>query len=139
MSIKEIRDMLNIGRKLNREIIQLRIAKEKAFNLACSTVSDIGNEKVQTSSENSTERKFVEYSDYSAALDKRLRELLRYRKSMLDMIYRVNNTTYRTLLIARYINCMSWEKVAETMNYDVSWIHRMHHNALAALKEKCGD
>lgn len=123
------------GRKLQREVEQLKIAKSEAFQLACGMSVDYTNVKVQTSSGNGTETRFAAYSEYARLLDEKVEELLTYRVKMLEQIKRVENSTYRTLLISRYINCKTWESIADDMLYDVRHVHRLHGAALRNFKD----
>ena len=43
-----------------------------------------------------------------------------------EMIEKLNDSIQRTLLIARYINCETWEIIAEDMMYDIRHIYRIH-------------
>lgn len=117
-----VKEWLKNGRNLNFEIQALREARNRALNAAVGGAVDYGAERVQTSSGNGTERLFVEYSRYSAELERRIAELEDYRAEMLRLINKVSNTTYRTLLIEYYINCKSWEDVAESLERDLSWV-----------------
>ena len=129
-----VKEWLNKGRKLNIEIAELEKAKENAFNLACGGSAVGGGEKVQTSRGNSTEGKFSAYAQYSADMDNRLKELYTYQRKMLKLINHVDDSTYRALLTARYINCETWEQIAIDMNYSyVHIVHRLHPQALDAI------
>lgn len=123
------------GRKLNYEVEQLKTARREALQLACGISVDYSVERVQTSTDNSIERKFVAYSEYSRLLDEKVEELITYRMMMLKLIKELGDSTYRTLLIARYINCKTWEEIAEDMGYDVRHIHRLHGAALQKFKD----
>lgn len=125
-----VKEWLKKGRRLNIEIAELEKAKENAFNLACGGSGVSGGEKVQTSRENSTEGKFSAYAQYSADMDNRLKELYTYQRKMLKLINRVDDSTYRALLIAYYVNCKPWEQIAEEHNYSVRQILRLHGEAL---------
>lgn len=129
-----VKEWLQYGRKLNDEVEQLKYAQRQALELACETSIDMNNEKVQTSGGNATERKFIAYADYSKMLDEKIDELVDYRVRMLNLINRLDNTIYRTLLIARYINCKTWEQIADEMGYDLRWIYRLHGKALKAIE-----
>ena len=118
------------GRELQSEVEQLKIAKREALQLACGISVDYAGVKVQTSSDNGTETRFAAYSEYSRLLDEKVEELIVYRAKMLEMIRRVENSTYRALLIARYINCKTWEKIADELCYGVRQTHRLHGAAL---------
>lgn len=123
------------GRRLSSEVEQLKAAKREALQLACGTPVDYSVEKVQTSTDNITEKSFAAYSEYSRMLDERVKELIVYRAKMLELIKELSSSTYRTLLIARYINCETWEKIAEDMGYDVRHVHRLHGAALRKFKD----
>ena len=131
-----VKEFLQKGRKLEIEIKQLKEARQKAYELATSTTVDYSAEKVQTSSDNSAERKFAEYAEYSQELDQRIEELSAYRKRMLKLINKLDNSTYRTLLVSRYINCNTWEEIAEKMEYSDVWVRtKLHSDALMCAEK----
>ncbi len=121
-----VREFLYQGRGLKLEIEELKSARQKAYDLACST-----SPKKDGEDKSSVETKYANYAEYSAMIDKRIEELSIYRKKMLDIINKIPDTTYRTLLISRYINCETWEKVAETIGYSDVWVRtNLHSKAL---------
>lgn len=127
---------------MEMELKQLQTLKEKAYILACGSCCDMSNEKVQTSKNNSSEQKFAAYADYSKQVDDMISELMEYRGELLNALNQMNNHTYKTLLIERYINCQTWEKVAEKMRYSyIHVVHRLHPQALEAMEKliKKGD
>lgn len=133
-----VKEFLKRGRLLNREILELTEAQTRAFNAACGGAVDTSAERVQTTPANGSEGKFLAYAAYGTEIEERIRELNGYRQRMLEIINRVENTTYRSLLIAYYINCKTWEQVAEDMNYSLRTIHRLHGKALWAIDCKVG-
>lgn len=130
-----VREWFEKGRKLDKEVSALKEAKQKAFELAYGTSADTGNERVQQSHGNTTEDKFTAYADYSRQLEERTAKLLCYRKKMHEVIDKVDNPVYRALLTERYINCKTWEQVADDMGNSVRWIHRLQKRALKELEE----
>ena len=125
-----VKEWLKNGRKLNFEIQELKEARDKALNNAIGGAVDYSAEKVQTSNGNSTERLFVNYSQYSAELEQRISELEDYRAEMLRLISKIPDSTYRALLLAYYVNCKTWDEVAEALNYSVRAIQQKHGLAL---------
>lgn len=125
-----VKEWLKNGRNLNFEIRALKEARSRALTAAVGGAVDYGAERVQKSSGNSTERLFVSYSQYSAELEQRISELEDYQNEMLKLINNIPSSTYRTLLIEYYINCKSWEDVAECMNYSMRAIQKKHGLAL---------
>lgn len=132
----DVKEFLSKGRQLNFELTELREARSKAFGAACKAVIGGAGEKVQTSPGNVSEDKFISFSDYSTEINRRIVELSCYRSRMLRVIYTVENSTYRALLIARYINCKTWEQVAESLHKDVRYTFKLHKKAVAAVDEK---
>lgn len=128
------KEWLNRGRNLNEEINALIKAKEKALYDACNVSIAYDKERVQTSQYNSSEMKFSKFADYSKAIDDRIDELYRIKQEILNAIYEVKNSTYRTLLIERYINFKTWEQIAVKINYDYYHvIKHLHPKALKAI------
>lgn len=125
-----VKEWLKNGRKLNFEIRALKEARSRALNAAVGGAVDYGAERVQTSNGNSTERLFVSYSQYSAELEQRISELEEYQAEMLRLISKIPNSTYRALLLAYYVNCKTWDEVAEALNYSVRAIQQKHGLAL---------
>lgn len=128
-----VKEFLKGGRLLNREILELTEARTRAFNAACGCAVDTSAERVQTTSANGSEGKFLAYAAYGTEIEERIRELNGYRQRMLEIINRVENTTYRSLLIAYYINCKTWEQVADDLHYSIRTVHRLHKNALQQI------
>ena len=128
------KEWLNRGRNLNEEINALIKAKEKALYDACNVSIAYDKERVQESQNNSTEAKFTRFADYSKAIDERIDELYKIKQEILKAISGVDNSTYRALLIERYINFKTWEQIADYMNYSRMHVTRLHGRALQKVK-----
>lgn len=48
-------------------------------------------------------------------------------------IAQLSDPAYGLLLNLRYMNQMSWQKISLRMNYDKSWVLRLHQRALTEL------
>lgn len=127
------KEWLNRGWELDKEINQLLISQERAFSRALKSTAAADGERVQQSRRNSSEDKFISYAEYSAMADKRIDELYEIKKEILAAVNRVKDPTLRTLLIARYINFKTWERIAEEMHY--SYVHVVHNLHPRALNE----
>lgn len=127
------KEFLQKGRQLNFELEELKEARERAFGAACSASVQGDGERVQTSSGNATEGKFITYSNYSVEIDRRIKELSEYRSEMLWAINTIESSVYRSILIARYINCKRWEDIAKDMNFSARRIYQLHKAALRRL------
>lgn len=127
------KEWLNRGWKLNEEINALLTEQRQAFNIATSTTPKLSADKVQTSQSNSAESKFINYAEYSKMIDERIDELYAIKQEILQVINTVENSTYRTLLIERYIQFKTWEQIAVDMNYCWRQIMRLHGKALCKV------
>lgn len=55
------------------------------------------------------------------------------KTAALDLIGRIPNPEYQTVLISRYFRSKTWEEISQEMYYSISWIYRLHGYALEAL------
>ena len=134
MTTKETKEWLKRARLLDKEIQQLLIAKREAYEKALGGAVDTSGERVQSSSGNSTENKLINLVEYDFLLNKRIDELVNCKAEILKVINEVENTLYRALLVAYYVNCKTWEDVALEMGYAIRHIHRIHGAALQKVK-----
>lgn len=135
MTEQGVKQWLNRAHNIDREIKNLERERDKAFNRATSVINGSGSEKVQTSKINATEGKYAAYADYVAEIDKRTAELYEVKAEILRAINKVDNSTYRLLLTLRYIRFMTWERIAEEMNYSYRQTLRIHGYSLLKFKD----
>ncbi len=129
------KEWLRQCRHIENEIKQLKESKEQAFSLALGSGVDISKDKLSSTKKNVTEDKFAAYAEYSLLLDKKITELLSKRLEIRRLINELDNCKHRMLLQYYYIDCFTWEQVAEKLNNDVRWIHRLHSIALQKIDE----
>lgn len=125
-----VKEWLKRARVLDKEVNQLLIAKREAYEHAVGSGIDTSKEQVQGGGGNGTEDKFIRVADYELLIDKKIDKLLEIKQEIIEAVNSVENSTYRTLLLAYYVNCKTWEQVAEDMGYGVRQIYRMHGEAL---------
>lgn len=126
-----VKEWLNRGYKLDKEINALLEEREKAFNLACkASAPPTDKERVCTTQVNSTEAKYIQYSEYTRLIDERIDVLYKVKDEIMTVISAVENNTYRTLLILRYVQFKTWEEIADETKYNLRWVHRLHKKAL---------
>lgn len=129
------KEWLKRGWKLDREIQQLIEARDEAFAAATSTTCGTEGEKIQVSQKNTSEAKIIRYTAYTEQIDKRIDELYRIKQEIMEAINTVENSIYRNLLAARYINCKKWEQIAIDLGYDYYHVIKvLHPKSLAKIK-----
>ena len=63
-----------------------------------------------------------------------VKEQLRLTQKEAELITRIealDEPVYVQLLTLRYVNCKTWEQIATAMDYNCSWLMRLHKRALA--------
>ena len=132
-----VEEFFESGLKMNVEIDELIRARDKAFAKACATAVNYDEERVQTSPGNVTENKFINYAEHTREIDQKTDNLYAYRIKMLKLICTIDNTRYRAILIARYINCDTWEAIAERWGFkDVRNVYILRDKALREISYK---
>lgn len=121
--------------KIDNEITALEREKETAEARATSVTAGYSDVKVQTSKKNSTEDATVAYIDYEKKIKKRIDELYAVKCEIFDAISNVYNPTYRTLLTLRYLQFMTWERIAEEMMYETRHIYKLSKCALFVVSK----
>lgn len=71
--------------------------------------------------------------DAERALDEEIDRMLALKEEIAAVIGRVPDERMRGLLELRYLNGLSWEEVAERMNYTTRNIYNLHNAALRAV------
>lgn len=132
-NVEDAKEFLVKAMYLQTEAEELEEARRMAYNAACGTGRFFSGDRVQTSYENISEKKFAEYVAYSELLAEKIREREEYCAETICMINKIDNAVFRILLTARYINCKKWEQIAEKIGYSDKWVRTALHSA--ALKE----
>ena len=72
---------------------------------------------------------------YEQNIKNRIGELYKIKNEILQTVNQVESATLRRLLIKRYIQNLTWEKIAEQLNYSYKHVvHILHPKALSAIK-----
>lgn len=129
------KEWLNRGYKIDVEINALIAEQRAALQRATGTTTAENSDKVQTSKQNTTENKFISYAAYSERIDERIDELYAVKNEITGAINAVETNTLRQLLILRYINFCTWEKIACEMGITFQWAHILHKRALKCVNK----
>ena len=80
---------------------------------------------------------WTETADRVIELEKRvnarIREMVRHKQAAMDAIDAVEEARLREVLELYYIDGLTWDKVAETMQLDRRWVTRLHGKALLRI------
>lgn len=64
----------------------------------------------------------------------RVREMCEVKRLAMEAIEGVEEMRYREVLELYYLDGLTWDKVAETMQLDRRWVTRLHGKALMKVK-----
>lgn len=118
--------------KIDMEIESLLSAKKETWERCISVTS---HPKETSVSSTSDPHKFDAYVALEQKIDQRIDDLVSVKEEILSAINLVKDGTLRTLLIERYINFKTWERIAVDMSYSYSQIVKYKHpQALFAVQ-----
>lgn len=112
---------------------RLAVMKEMAGSIGSPEMSDMPkNPNHGTSRLEQSIIKMISLEDEISRDEERLRT---DKTAALDLIGRIPNPEYQTVLISRYFRNESWENIADAMFYTERWIYKLHGWALQELDE----
>lgn len=98
--------------------------------------TDTSKEYVRTSNISSpTENAVMLLMQYNDETNKYVDELVVLKVQVAEEIMRLENSNYQMILRERYIHCKKFEQIAVDMNYDYSWVIKLHRRALRKFGE----
>ncbi len=75
-------------------------------------------------------------NEYISVLNNKISQLNQTNSDLLSAIYEIDNNVLRTLLIERFINNKTWEKVAIILGYDFYHVvKRLYPKAVAEIEK----
>ena len=117
---------------IEKEIRDLCDRKKKVFeDLTRATPSY--DAKAGSSSADSGDGKYMKLVEYARRIEEKTDLLYDIKCEIDEAIESVPDARLRRLLKLRYIDFYTWEKIAEKMNYDLRWVHRLHKKALQTI------
>lgn len=123
--LERIRDMQIELRKLERDIKELRA---KLYSLKAI---DYGKEHISGGTPKDLGDQIVHFNARLKVVQDKWKRFMQYSDVVDGMINQIESCQLRALLHERYINCGSWEQVAEVVGVTREWIRkRMHREAV---------
>ncbi len=71
---------------------------------------------------------------YTKRIAKRMETLFSIKLELFEAVSALEKLEHRLLLSLRYLNCLTWEEIAEILEVDVRHVYRLHEEALACIK-----
>lgn len=118
--------------KIDREINILLEAQKATYDRLTGITAASDNTPVSGTKE---PHRFDSYTELTDKIDHRIDELCAVKAEVMDMIEKIADNKLRELLIARYINCLTFEQIAVKMGCSPRWVMRLHKKALILVDE----
>lgn len=125
--MQTVKQWLSRGRFLKKEIDALQIIRDEEF-ARCMAVTS--KSTVENISYSANPHKMDRLIELDSLLMVKLNELYKIEKEITEAIYKVEDSTLRTLLLYRYISSQTWEQIAVAMSYTYQHVCRLHGRAL---------
>ncbi len=136
MTTKEKKEYLKRYRKIDREVNQLLMEKDEIFSLGTKITPTYSDMPKGTGENNKIQSTIEKLEEQEEKINKKIDLLYEVKEDIEKTLHTVEDDTLRVLLRYRYINGLTWEEIAVTMNYDYRWILRLHGKALNKLTIK---
>ena len=86
------------------------------------------------SGNNATEDALIRLSETERKTRAKINELIQIQEEIADKIMQIDDNELQAVLVYRYLNCMTFEQIAEKMHYSLITIRRKHKSALDKLE-----
>lgn len=89
-----------------------------------------------TSQNSKVETYVLELIDVHADLQKEISQLMRLSREMEKRIAVLESDSQRAVLQLRYLCAYDWQDIANRLHFSLSWVHRLHREAIEILAEE---
>lgn len=132
MTNQEKKRYLQRYTKLNKAINQRLRERDRLRSLAEKCTSSITG--LPRGGASDKETTWIRLAEIEEEINADVDKYVDMRKEIEAAINTVDDITLQTLLRYRYLNGLTWERVAVEMEKTWRWIHRLHSRALEAIK-----
>ena len=133
---KQAKDYLMQISKIDRLITRLTNTVATLRSSLTSGNYELKRDVVQTSGpKNPIESTMIKIIDLEKQINDRIDELILRKTDAINKIELIPDLDQQTLLIARYVDNMKWPQIAESMNYSLPNIYKIHGKALLTFSE----
>lgn len=122
---------------LNRRVDRLLEEKAKWWSLCLKVTPSLSPAPGGGESGSPVERPMDKVLEIEAEINQEIDELQEVCRDIKSVLSQLEDDTLRLLMEYRYLDGLTWEQIAEKMNYSRQWITSLHGRALAQIKITC--
>lgn len=109
--------------------------QEKLRTMAEKTTVDVSRERVSGGNSNSREDIIIKLADLSHEVNSDIDRFIDLQKEILDTIGQLEEPKLRLILEMRYVNADDWDDIVAELEYERSWVTRLHAKALTEVEK----
>lgn len=135
MDLKKAKEYLRQYKEADRQVKRLEREYEKQLEMIDALGSPLGDGTPHgTNIGNTTAAKALKLIEKTEELLKAKEAAIRVRQEVFDLISSIPGEK-GSVLYERYINGLSWEDVADAVNYSLRQVHNIHRDALKIVQD----
>lgn len=121
-------------KQIDKEINQLLLEKREIFSLGTKITPTYSNMPKCTGTSDKVQSTIEKLEAQENKINQKVDLLYKVKEDIEKALYTVKDDTLRVLLRYRYINGLTWEKIAVNMHYTYQWVCKLHGEALRKLR-----
>lgn len=121
-------------KQIDKEINQLLLEKREIFSLGTKITPTYSDMPKGIGENNKIQSTIEKLEAQENKINQKVDLLYKVKEDIEKALYTVKDDTLRVLLRYRYINGLTWEKIAVNMHYTYQWVYKLHGEALRKLK-----
>ena len=122
---------LSRAKKLETEINNLLALKETTMDKMLKITQTYDGDGAQATKD---PHKFDRLVEINNQIDAKIDLLVDTRKEIFDIIYKIEDSRFRQILLERYIAGWTWEQIAVSIHYSYKQTIRLHGFALMEIQ-----
>lgn len=129
------KEYLERGCGIRREIELLHEERNKVYSVITSSTVRLKADKVQASRRDTATENMAKYADYGREIDGKLAQLAAVKTEIVDVIYKLDDSVQRQILLMRYIQGRSWSEIAGAVGYERRYVFKIYAKALKKIDD----
>ena len=135
MTAKEyLAQAFRLDQRINSKLEQV----SRLRNMAMKATGSFQAERISGTKQHSPmESSLVKVIDLEYEINDDIDRLVDLKREIIEVVNSVQPAECQLVLEMRYLSFMTWEEIADRMNYSYRQVHRIHGQALSNIRIDC--
>lgn len=129
------KDYLSKIRHIDSDIRSRQSELDQLRQTIVLKTSTIKGEVIQETRQGAFDERYMKMIEQAEEIDAKIDELVEEKIKVSNQIDLLDDRVSRIILREKYINLKTFEEIAKILDYELSWIHRLHGKALKEFKQ----